>query len=243
MESRLWRKAIQPLGVVDAERGGWTLHPKHRRGDSCEAGIARSQTSNASMSSTASASQPWQYVGPEGVPTHGGAGRINRLKVDPCTPTTGTLRSFWRAGKPMIQAPIGGRRVDILSPLVQPTVDRPPRRSTPVVGDRDGNGDTYSIGLLKVGTMVNLGFPLSVREQHGAENSVHCATSNHRRLFLVATDLGVFQTSNGGESFDLVLPGLARFGVAERLVAWLPSTTMASTVVRIWSHMGRGRSS
>ena len=201
-----------------SERGGWTSAPKASSWwTAAEAWrTVRSQTSNASMSSTASASQPWQYVGPEGVPTHGGAGRINRLKVDPldanhwyaCAPSGG----LWQTHDSGANWEVVG--VDILSPLGATDLWIDPEDAQHLwLATGDGNGgDTYSIGLLESWDHGESWVPLELSFESNMERKIQCIAP-HRTIagsFLVATDLGVFQTSNGGESFDLVLPGLAR---------------------------------
>ena len=201
-----------------SERGGWTSAPKASSWwAAAEAWrTVRSQTSNASMSSTASASQPWQYVGPEGVPTHGGAGRINRLKVDPldanhwyaCAPSGG----LWQTHDSGANWEVVG--VDILSPLGATDLWIDPEDAQHLwLATGDGNGgDTYSIGLLESWDHGESWVPLELSFESNMERKIQCIAP-HRTIagsFLVATDLGVFQTSNGGESFDLVLPGLAR---------------------------------
>ena len=150
-----------------SERGGWTSAPKASSWWTASEAwrSARTQTSSVSMSSTASASQPWQYVGPEGVPTHGGAGRINRLKVDPmdanhwyaCAPSGG----LWQTHDSGSNWEVVG--VDILSPLGATDLWIDPKMPN-TCGWRQGMEmeETHTaLGFWKVGTMVNLGFPLS----------------------------------------------------------------------------------
>ncbi|MGB1577578.1 MAG: hypothetical protein ACPG9S_06140, partial [Flavobacteriales bacterium] len=72
-----------------------------------------------SASQTASSPAIWSYLGPESIPVHGGAGRVNRIRIDPndetrwlaCAPSGGLWQSL-DAGESW--SVLG---VDVLSPL------------------------------------------------------------------------------------------------------------------------------
>ena len=215
-----------------SERGGWTSAPKASSWWTASETwrSARTQTSSVSMSSTASASQPWQYVGPEGVPTHGGAGRINRLKVDPmdanhwyaCAPSGG----LWQTYDSGANWEVVG--VDILSPLGATDLWIDPQDAQHLwLATGDGNGgDTYSIGLLESWDHGQSWVPLELSFESSMERKIQCIGPHPTSAgsFLVATDLGVFKTSNGGDSFDLVLPGQARD------LVWLNDTVAVAAI-------------
>ena len=191
---------------------------------------AKIQRSVATVSNAALSQQPWQYVGPEGVPTHGGAGRINRLTVDPmnqshwyaCAPSGGLWQTF---NSGLTWEVVG---VDVLSPLgatdlwVDP---ENPQHLWLATGDGNG-GDTYSIGLLESWNHGQSWLPLELAFESSMERKIHHISPHHLvpGSFLVATDLGVFKTSNGGQSFDLVLPGLARD------VLWMSDTVAVAAL-------------
>ena len=85
----------------------------------------------------------WNYVGPEGIPVHGGAGRVNRIRVDPdnaehwyaCAPSGG-LWETWNAG--LNWSVVG---VDALAPLGVTDVWKDPQNPQHFwLATGDGNG-------------------------------------------------------------------------------------------------------
>ena len=204
------------------ERGGLASAPDASSWWEASAEFRNALTQSQGMSLDESL---WTYVGPESVPVHGGAGRVNRVRVDPndpnrwlaCAPSGG-LWQTWNSGG---QWELLG--IDALAPLGVTEVWIDPANSAHLwVGTGDGNGgDTYSIGLLETWDGGQSWAPLELafevtqgrRIYSIAEHQVEAGT------FLVATDLGVFKTTNGGLTFSLVQPGNARD------VLWLNDST------------------
>ena len=182
------------------------------------------------------ASQPasfpavWSYLGPEAIPVHGGAGRVNRIRIDPnnanrwlaCAPAGGLWQSL-DAGETW--SVMG---VDVLSPLGATDVWMDPEDSAHMwlcTGDGNG-GDTYSIGILETWDSGMSWGPLELSFEASQGRRVHTAQRhpNQPNAFLAASDLGVFKTSNGGTTFTLVLPGHARD------VVWLSDSVALAAV-------------
>ena len=167
----------------------------------------------------------WRHVGPKSVPTHGGAGRINRVRVDPhdthhwyaCAPSGGLWHS-WDEGQTW---EVFG--VDVLAPLgvtdlwIDP---EDPDHLWLATGDGNG-GDTYSIGVLETNDGGATWAPLELSfeiEQGRTIYAIRPHPSTSDTVF-VGTDLGLFRTVNGGVTFDLVRPGAARD------VVWINDST------------------
>ena len=167
----------------------------------------------------------WNYVGPEGIPVHGGAGRVNRIRVDPdnaehwyaCAPSGG-LWETWNAG--LNWSVVG---VDALAPLGVTDVWKDPQNPQHLwLATGDGNGgDTYSIGLLETWDAGASWTPLELAFETSQGRRIHAFAPHPSQpsTFLVASDLGVFQTADGGGSFALVQPGNARD------VVWMNDST------------------
>ena len=157
--------------------------------------------------------EPWQLVGPDEVPIHGGAGRVNRIRISnnawhACAPAGGLWISedegqTWSVRGADALAPIGATDV-----WVDPFNDAHLWLAT-----GDGNGaDTYSIGVLESWDGGMTWIPLELAFEPDQSRRIHAlaphpAGNGH---MWVATDIGLFQTLNGGATFSLVLPGQAR---------------------------------
>ena len=157
--------------------------------------------------------EPWQLVGPDEVPIHGGAGRINRIRIS---------NNAWHAC-----APAGGlwisedegqtwsvRGADALAPLGATDVWVDPFNDAHLwLATGDGNGaDTYSIGVLESWDGGMTWIPLELAFEPDQSRRIHALEphpSGNGHMW-VATDIGLFQTLNGGATFSLVLPGQAR---------------------------------
>ncbi|MDG1675230.1 MAG: hypothetical protein P8H88_07270, partial [Flavobacteriales bacterium] len=167
----------------------------------------------------------WQYVGPEGIPVHGGAGRVNRVRLNPNNP------QHW-----LVCAPSGGLwqsldagttwevlGVDALSPLGATDVWMDPDNNQHLwLATGDGNGgDTYSIGLLETWDAGQTWLPLELAFEATQGRRIQTMAHHPTGLdtVLVATDLGMFHTSNGGATFELVQSGSARD------VVWMNDST------------------
>lgn len=157
--------------------------------------------------------ETWQSVGPVDVPIHGGAGRINRLAQSgnswyACAPSGG----LWRSQDEGLTWDVLG--VDALAPIGVTDAWVDPQNDQHLwLATGDGNGaDTYSIGVLEswdegqTWSAMDLTFvPDQGRRIHAL--SPHPTEVGH---IWVATDIGLFQTLNGGTSFSLIRSGMAR---------------------------------
>ena len=98
------------------ERGGLHNPPEPESWWNASAAWRVNAAASASQSSNA---LPWTFVGPREVPVHGGAGRINRLVIDPsdenhwyaCAPSGGLWHSVDAGGHWEVLG------VDVLAPL------------------------------------------------------------------------------------------------------------------------------
>ncbi len=158
----------------------------------------------------------WTYVAPQSVPTHGGAGRINKIQIDPhdslhwyaCAPAGGLWHSFDEGLSWQIYG------VDVLAPLGVTDVWIDPEDANHLwLATGDGNGgDTYSIGILETTDGGSSWEPLELSFEISQGRKIY-AMRHHpvaQETAFVGTDLGLFKTTNGGQTFDLVLPGRAR---------------------------------
>ena len=158
----------------------------------------------------------WSYVGPKSIPIYGGVGRVNRVRIDPansdhwlaCAPAGGLWHS-WDAG---LNWEVLG--ADVVAPLGASDVWIDPEDSNHLwlaTGDANG-GDTYSIGLLETWDAgINWStLELAFEASQGRRVQTIAAHPLQSELLLVATDLGVFRTSNAGNTFELVLAGQGR---------------------------------
>ena len=158
----------------------------------------------------------WRYVAPTGVPTHGGAGRINRVRIDPhdeqhwyaCAPAGGLWHS-WDEGQTW---DVFG--VDVLAPLGVTDLWIDPEDAEHLwLATGDGNGgDTYSIGVLETTDGGGTWAPLELSFEVAQGRTVY-AIRPHKTKYdtaFVGTDLGLFRTLDGGATFDLVRTGAAR---------------------------------
>ena len=217
-ESRLESRSC---GVKPFERWTWWMQEhgglnKAPRPESWWEASEAWRSSRAQSAAQAANGLPWSFVGPRDVPIHGGAGRINRLVLDPsdsdhwyaCAPSGGLWHSL-DAGE---QWEVMG--IDALAPLGATDVWIDPNDGDHLwLATGDGNGgDTYSIGVLETFDAGMTWDPLELAFEPDQGRRIH-AISPHPSdpmTLLVSTDLGVFKTSNGGTTFDLTLTGLAR---------------------------------
>ena len=209
------------------ERGGLHNPPKPESWWNASAAWRMNAAASASQSSNA---LPWTFVGPRGVPVHGGAGRINRLVIDPsdedhwyaCAPSGGLWHSVDAGGHWEVLG------VDVLAPLGATDVWVDPNDSDHLwLATGDGNGgDTYSIGVLETWDAGMTWNPLELAFEPDQGRRIHAITPHPSdpMTLLVSTDLGVFKTSNGGTTFDLTLTGLTRDAI------WLNDTAVVAAV-------------
>ena len=186
---------------------------------------------SAKQSMASSANQPsWSYIAPQTVPVHGGAGRINRVRIDPhdtnhwyaCAPSGGLWHSFDEGSSWSVLG------VDVLAPLGVTDVWVDPADASHLwLATGDGNGgDTYSIGILETFDAgaswepIELAFDVS----QGRKVYAMAAHPTTQGWSMVGTDLGLFKSTNGGVSFDLVLSG------GTRDVSWLNDSTLVAAV-------------
>ena len=200
------RKAPEPESWWEAS-GAWRSR----------AGVAMRSNTNANI---------WTYVGPRNIPVHGGAGRINRIVMDPsddnhwyaCAPSGGLWHSF-DAGN---HWEVFG--IDVLAPLGATDVWIDPSNPDHIwLATGDGNGgDTYSIGVLQTWDAGMSWAPLELAFEPSQGRRIHAISPHptNPMTLLVSTDLGVFKTVDGGVSFDLTATGLARDAI------WLNDTAV-----------------
>jgi PKD repeat protein len=164
------------------------------------------QSNNAVQSST------WQPLGPFGDPTGGNAGRINAVRFDPvnangvwiCTPdgglwSTTTNGSSWSTN------------TDNLSPIGNADVCFDPTNSQIMymaTGDGDAN-DSYSVGVLKStdggSTWNTTGLNWTVSQ--GRRIYKMLMNPQNKNVILVASNIGIYRTTNGGTSWASVSAG------------------------------------
>lgn len=209
------------------ERGGLKTRPKPESW--WEASEAWRMNAAASATQSVNALS-WSFVGPRDVPVHGGAGRINRLVIDPsdedlwyaCAPSGGLWHSVDAGGHWEVLG------IDVLAPLGATDVWVDPNNSDHLwLATGDGNGgDTYSIGVLETWDAGMTWDPLELAFEPSQGRRIH-AISPHPTdplTLLVSTDLGVFKTNNGGTTFDLTLSGLTRDAI------WLNDTAVVAAI-------------
>lgn len=186
--------------------------------------------SNSQSMLPSSSTEWWRYEGPQDVPVHGGAGRVNRIRIDPndedhwlaCAPSGG-LWQTWDAG-----AHWDVLGIDALAPLGVTDVWMDPANSDHFwVATGDGNGgDTYSIGLLETLDGGQTWWPLELSFEAAQGRRIQAITPHpvDGSRFLIASDLGVFSTLNGGVTFSLVHAGNARD------VVWMNDSTALAAI-------------
>ena len=103
---------------------------------------------------------------------------------------------------------------DVLAPLGATDVWIDPADSGHLwLATGDGNGgDTYSIGVLETWDGGDSWSPMELSFEPGQGRRIHAISPNPNTSgsFLIASDLGVFKTTNGGQTFDLTASGLTR---------------------------------
>lgn len=199
-----WMQTRGGLNAVPNPESWWTASK-----------LWRNQLSSSNSTSNSSV-ESWTYVGPEGIPVHGGAGRINRIKVDPsnpdhwyaCAPSGGLWHSMDAGNSWEVLG------ADVLAPLGATDVWVDPGDSGHMwLATGDGNGgDTYSIGVLETWDGGDSWSPMELSFEPGQGRRIHAISPhpNTSGSFLIASDLGVFKTTNGGQTFDLTASGLTR---------------------------------
>ena len=229
------RLESRSCGVKPFERWAWWMeeHGGRHRAPKPESWWNASEAwrmNAAASSSQNSSGLPWSFVGPREVPVHGGAGRINRLVIDPsdenhwyaCAPSGGLWHSVDAGGHWEVFG------IDVLAPLGATDVWVDPNDSDHLwLATGDGNGgDTYSIGVLETWDAGVSWNPLELAFEPDQGRRIHAISPhpNEPMTLLVSTDLGVFKTSNGGTTFDLTLTGLTRDAI------WLNDTAVVAAI-------------
>lgn len=170
------------------------------------------QAANKNAGANTIQSSTWTKVGPIGVPTNGGAGRLNAVRFHPtntntmyvCAPAGGLWVSTnggtsWTTNTDNL-ATIGTTDV-----VVDPTNTQVMYLAT---GDGDA-GDTYTIGVWK---STNGGSTWSVTGLNWTYNQQRRISKllihpTNTQILLAATSNGVYRTTNGGTSWTQVLTG------------------------------------
>ncbi|MDA0728997.1 MAG: hypothetical protein O3B70_00390 [Bacteroidetes bacterium] len=158
----------------------------------------------------------WTYLGPVNVPIHGGAGRINRIKLSPndpsvwfaCAPSGG----LWRTHDAGTTWQVFG--ADVVAPLGATDVWVDPDNEAHIwlcTGDGNG-GDTYSIGVLESWDGGLSWDPLPVQFEPNQGRRIHAIQTHpeNQDIRWVCTDIGILGTQDGGTEFEVVLPGAVR---------------------------------
>lgn len=231
-----WRTASRSCGEKAFARWAWWAEARGGR----TASVPRSAWWQASENwrQTAAVLPPdedvhWRHVAPRSVPTHGGAGRINRVRIDPhnaqhwyaCAPAGGLWHS-WDEGQTW---DVFG--VDVLAPLGVTDLWIDPEDADHLwLATGDGNGgDTYSIGILETTDGGANWAPLELSFEVQQGQTIH-AIRPHRTMtdtVFVATDLGLFRTTNAGSTFDIVRSGNARDAV------WINDSTAVVAIENV----------
>ena len=232
---KAWRQEPRSCGEKAFERWSWWASERgglHAMPDKASwwAATAPVRTSMASAAMLSTDTLEWSYLAPESVPTHGGAGRINRVRVDPhdaqhwyaCAPSGG----LWHSMNEGQTWEVFG--IDVLSPLGVTDVWVDPNNASHLwVATGDGNGgDTYSIGILETHDGGSTWSPLELSFEVNQGRVIHAMQPHPTSVdtAFVGTDLGLFVTMNGGQSFELVLSG------GSRDVVWVNDSTAVAGV-------------
>ncbi|MEW6469010.1 MAG: PKD domain-containing protein [Bacteroidota bacterium] len=188
----------------------------------------------------------WTLIGPiNTVPTFGGSGRVNAVRVDPlvattfyaCTPAGGLWKSTNSGASWTMWNTDGLAAIGCTDLAIHPT-------NTQIMylasGDGDA-GDTYSLGVLKstdggvtwnttgLNWAITLGRTISrLLIDPSNPNTVHAATSN-----------GMYRTTDGGTTWTQVQAG--NFKDAE-LQPGTPSVIVASTGTQVYRSTNSGAS-
>jgi PKD repeat protein len=173
-----------------------------------------SQTNRVAVQAPTVLSNPWQFVGPNGFPTGGGAGRVNCVRFDPTntnimyagTPAGG----LWRSTNAGVNWTLISSTDALASIGVTDIAIDPTNTQVLYIATGDGNaGDTYSIGVLKstdggatwnttgLNWTVNLGRTISKLIIHPTNN----------QILLAATSNGVYRTTDAGATWTQVRTG------------------------------------
>ena len=188
------------------------------------------RTTKAFPPSDSATASPWSYLGPQSKPTHGGAGRVNRVRIDPldenhwyaCTPAGG----LWHSQDAGEHWSVLG--VDVLAPLGVTDVWIDPTNTNHLwLATGDGNGgDTYSIGLLETWDGGLSWSPLELEFEPNQGRRIHAIAPHptNQDVFFVGSDIGAFKTSDGGGTFSLLLPGEVRD------LAWMNDSLVIAAV-------------
>ncbi|MCE2773458.1 MAG: hypothetical protein LW750_08475, partial [Bacteroidetes bacterium] len=167
-----------------------------------------SQTNRVAAQAPAVLSNPWQFVGPTGFPTGGGAGRVNCVRFDPTnanimyagTPAGGLWRST-NAGVnwTLISSTDALASIGVTDIAIDHTNTQVLYIAT---GDGDA-GDTYSIGVLKStdggATWNTTGLNWTVNQGRVISKLLMHPTNN--QILVAATSNGIYRTTDGGASW------------------------------------------
>ncbi len=167
-----------------------------------------SQTNRVAAQAPAVLSNPWQFVGPNGFPTGGGAGRVNCVRFDPTnanimyagTPAGGLWRST-NAGVnwTLISSTDALASIGVTDIAIDHTNTQVLYIAT---GDGDA-GDTYSVGVLKStdggATWNTTGLNWTVNQGRVISKLMMHPTNN--QILLAATSNGIYRTTDGGATW------------------------------------------
>ena len=186
----------------------------------------------------------WTFLGPQDIPTHGGAGRLNCVAFDPNnsdiiyagSPSGG----FWKSTD-------GGTtwitNTDLLPNLGVSDIAIDPKNSNIIyiaTGDRDA-ADTYSVGILKSidggQTWNATGLSWSITLNRIALRII--INPNNPDTVFATTNLGLYRSVNGGSLWSLIKAGNFRdmeFKPDDPSIIW------ATTANHVWKSTNDGSS-
>jgi len=206
------------VGVKPFERWAWWAEKQGVGMDPVPIGKwwQEAQEVWSSQNAPTTTNDTWRPWGPSEVPIHGGAGRINRIRVSPtndsvwyaCAPSGGLWVTFDEGGTWQVLG------ADILAPLGATDVWVDPQDENHLwLATGDGNGsDTYSVGVLETwdGGATWATLPLAFEPEQGRRIHALVVHPTNHAVRWAATDIGILGTSDAGATFDVVLPGMVR---------------------------------
>jgi len=155
-------------------------------------------------------SSTWQFAGPTGYPTNGGAGRINVIRFDPQFATNNTMYAgapaggLWKSTNGGTSWAIVSSTDQIASIGVTDIAIDPTNSNTIYIATGDGDaGDTYSVGVLKStdGGVTWNTTGLNWTTSQGRTISRLLINPSNAQILIAFTSNGIYRTTNGGTTW------------------------------------------
>jgi PKD repeat protein len=156
-------------------------------------------------------SSTWQFAGPTGYPTNGGAGRINVIRFDPQNSNTmyagAPAGGLWKSTNAGTTWSIVSSTDQIASIGVTDIAVDPTNSNTIYIATGDGDaGDTYSVGVLKStdGGVTWATTGLNWTTSQGRTISRLLINPTNNQILIAFTSNGIYRTANAGTSWTQV---------------------------------------